>query len=82
MLLCNYQAAERFGRSVPRSSISSANKSSNIILHNNNLLYINGTERALTWMNAVEDNLPITPRTGYVVEINALWYNALKFVAI
>ena len=32
-------------------------------------------------MNAVEDDKPITPRTGYVVEINALWYNALKFAA-
>ena len=28
-----------------------------------------------------EDEHPITPRTGYVVEINALWYNALKFVS-
>ena len=32
-------------------------------------------------MNAVENGWPITPRTGYVVEINALWYNALKFAA-
>lgn len=53
----------------------------NVILHNNGLLFVNGTERAATWMNAVEDGRPITPRTGYVIEINALWYNALKFVA-
>ena len=32
-------------------------------------------------MNAVEDGRPITPRTGYVVEINALWYNARLFTA-
>jgi len=32
-------------------------------------------------MNAKENGRPITPRTGYVVEINALWYNALKFTA-
>jgi predicted glycogen debranching enzyme len=32
-------------------------------------------------MNAVENGRPITPRTGYVVEINALWYNALQFTA-
>ena len=50
-------------------------------LHNNGLLFIDGSEKALTWMNAMEDGYPITPRTGYVVEINALWYNALKFVA-
>ncbi len=54
----------------------------NVLLHNNGLLFVTGTERAATWMNAVEDGRPITPRTGYVVEINALWYNALKFVAV
>lgn len=53
----------------------------NVFLHNNGLLFVNGTERAATWMNAVEDGRPITPRTGYVIEINALWYNSLKFVA-
>lgn len=52
-----------------------------VIIHSNGLLHVQGTERPATWMNAVEDGLPITPRTGYVVEINALWYNALKFVA-
>jgi len=53
----------------------------NIYLHNNGLLFVNGTEKPATWMNAMEDGKPITPRTGYVVEINALWYNTLKFAA-
>ncbi len=53
----------------------------NLFLHNNGLLYVYGTERPATWMNAIENGWPITPRTGYVVEINALWYNALKFTA-
>jgi len=53
----------------------------NISLHSNGLLYVNGTDKPATWMNAMEDGRPITPRTGYVVEINALWYNALKFTA-
>jgi predicted glycogen debranching enzyme len=53
----------------------------NLFLHNNGLLYVNGTEKPATWMNAMENGRPITPRTGYVVEINALWYNALKFAA-
>lgn len=53
----------------------------NLFLHNNGLLYVNGTEKPATWMNAMENGRPITPRTGYVVEINALWYNALKFVS-
>lgn len=53
----------------------------NLFLHTNGLLYVNGTERPATWMNAMENGRPITPRTGYVVEINALWYNALKFTS-
>lgn len=56
-------------------------KHPNLFLHNNGLLYVNGTERPATWMNAIENGRPITPRTGYVVEINALWYNALKFTS-
>ena len=53
----------------------------NLFIHKNGLLYVNGIDRPATWMNAMEDGRPITPRTGYVVEINALWFNALKFVA-
>lgn len=32
----------------------------------------------LTWMDATIDNQPVTPRKGKAVEIQALWYNALK----
>ena len=32
----------------------------------------------LTWMDAAPDNKPVTPRAGKAVEIQALWYNALK----
>lgn len=50
-------------------------------VHQNGLVWVDGTQRPATWMNAVENGRPITPRTGYVVEINALWYNALRFTA-
>ncbi len=53
----------------------------NLFLHSNGLLFTDGKQKPATWMNAVENGYPITPRTGYVVEINALWYNALLFVA-
>lgn len=36
---------------------------------------------ALTWMDAVIDGQPITPRRGKPVEINALWYSALCWAA-
>lgn len=32
----------------------------------------------LTWMDAAPDGRPVTPRDGKAVEIQALWYNALK----
>ena len=53
----------------------------NLFLHGNGLLYTNGHDRAVTWMNSTANGRPVIPRTGYVVEINALWYNALCFVA-
>ena len=34
---------------------------------------------ALTWMDATVNGIPVTPRHGCPVEINALWYNALCF---
>lgn len=49
-----------------------------LLVHPNGLLHVSGEENPATWMNATEDNLPITPRTGFIVELNSLWYNALK----
>lgn len=34
----------------------------------------------LTWMDAKVDNTVFTPRHGKAVEINALWYNALRIL--
>jgi len=56
-------------------------KHDNLFLHDNGLLYANGTDKAVTWMNAMGHGRPVTPRTGYIVEGNALWYNALCFVS-
>ena len=56
-------------------------KHDNLFLHENGLLYANGKEKAVTWMNSTANGHPVIPRTGYIVEVNALWYNALRFVA-
>ena len=34
----------------------------------------------LTWMDAKVDDWVVTPRRGKAVEINALWYNALRWL--
>lgn len=54
-------------------------KHPNLILKENGLLYSNGREKAVTWMNSTVNGIPVVPRTGYIVEFNALWYNALCF---
>lgn len=56
-------------------------KHPNLFLHENGLLYTNGADKAVTWMNSTVNGNPVIPRTGYIVEINALWYNALKFLS-
>ncbi len=49
-------------------------------VHDNGLLYApGGQEKAITWMNSQSYGRPIVPRSGYIVEVNALWYNCLKF---
>jgi predicted glycogen debranching enzyme len=45
----------------------------------NGLIYGGLEGIALTWMDAVNSDGPVTPRIGCPVEINALWYNALCF---
>jgi predicted glycogen debranching enzyme len=36
----------------------------------------------LTWMDTVVDGTPVTPRAGKAVEVQALWYNALKTLEV
>jgi predicted glycogen debranching enzyme len=45
------------------------------------LLRVGEDDIAQTWMNALADGAPVTPRRGKPVEINALWYNALTTMA-
>ena len=58
-----------------------ANKHNNLELRENGLLYSEGKKKAVTWMNSTANGRPVVPRTGYIVEFNALWYNALCFAA-
>lgn len=52
------------------------------IRQDNDYLITSGEEGwQLTWMDAKVDGIVVTPRQGKNVEINALWYNALKIAA-
>ena len=56
-------------------------KHPNLYIHENGLVYANGRDKAITWMNSSQNGHPIVPRSGYIVEFNALWFNALMFCA-
>ena len=52
----------------------------NIHVDTDGLLYAGEPGVQLTWMDAKVGDKVITPRTGKPVEIQALWYNALKIM--
>ena len=49
-----------------------------IRLHDNGLVWA-WADRPLTWMGTIVDGQALTPRRGYPVELQALWYNAVAY---
>jgi predicted glycogen debranching enzyme len=74
------QCGARYGRLI-REIVEyiEQNRHPNLTLDINGLLRSDGKEHPVTWMNSTSNGRPIVPRSGYIVEFNALWYNALKF---
>lgn len=74
------QCYEKYGQLlIDILSYIRSGKHPNLFVHENGLLYSNGRDKAVTWMNSQQNGRPIVARSGYIVEFNALWYNALKF---
>ena len=57
------------------------NNHPNLQVDDNAMVSTIGTSTPVSWMNSMMWGKPVVPRTGYLVEFNALWYNALKFVS-
>lgn len=53
----------------------------NIHVEQDELLFAGQDGVQLTWMDAKVGDWVVTPRKGKVVEINALWYNALRVMS-
>ena len=53
------------------------NRVPNAMLTSNGILHAGSPDTQLTWMDASVSGVPVTPRHGFPVEIQALWYNAL-----
>lgn len=49
----------------------------NLRTDDNGLVWSLGETSPISWMNSTLYGRPVIPRSGYLVEFNALWYNAL-----
>jgi len=58
------------------------NQHPNLEINDSGLISTNGRAYPVSWMDSSNpDGTPIVARTGYLVEFNALWYNALMFAS-
>jgi predicted glycogen debranching enzyme len=48
-------------------------------IHENGLIWANQKDKAISWMDSTVDGHPVVPRQGYLVETNAIWYDAISF---
>ncbi len=76
---CREKAWKIYGKVVKNIIEGYAKGNQMFRMDDNGLLYISEDYQAITWMNASVEGKPVTPRYGYVVEVNALWYNAIRF---
>ena len=70
---------ERYGEAM-KSILEAYRRGFNeeVCMHDNGLIWASA-ERPLTWMGTIVDGMPLTPRRGYAVEVQALWYNAVEY---
>lgn len=72
---------EKYGKAVEELVEDiRAGRIRNLVLEPNGLVSTEGRNTPVTWLSASIDGKPIIPRTGYILEFNALWYNALRFL--
>lgn len=75
-------ANEKYGKLVADIvAYINNDKHPNLKLDGNGLVTSDGHNHAITWMNSEVNGYPVVPRSGYIVEFNALWYNAVCFNA-
>ncbi|MBQ6861416.1 MAG: glycogen debranching enzyme family protein [Alistipes sp.] len=50
-----------------------------IVMNENGLIWAQMAEFPVSWMDSMIDGVAVTPRNGYQVEVQALWYNAVMY---
>lgn len=76
------ECREKYGESVRRLVDDIRHgRVNNLHLDPSGLVASSGVNTPVTWMSASINGKPIIPRSGFILEFNALWYNALRFAA-
>lgn len=76
------QCRLRYGRQIKKLiDAVLKGKVAGLIADSNGLLRTEGRDKPMSWISAAIQGRPIIPRSGYLLEFNALWYNALLFAA-
>lgn len=72
---------EKYGKQIKRIlNVFLKEGHNGIKVFSNGLISAGEMGQSPTWMNAIYQGKPITPRIGMSVELNALWYNSICFV--
>lgn len=75
-------AAEKYGQLVTSLlDFTIDGKHPNLFLQDDGLVSTDGSIIPASWMNSMWNGRPVVSRTGLLVELNAMWYNALMFGA-
>ncbi len=71
---------ERYGELIKEMlNFIIAGRHPNLKVDDNGLVRVDGESKPMSWMDSTHpDGTPMIPRTGYLVEHNGLWYNALR----
>ena len=77
------EARDRYGKLVTDLlNFIIEGKHPNLFVQENGLVSTDGSHIPASWMNSMIDGRPVVPRSGLLVEFNALLYNALSFGAM
>lgn len=72
---------EQYGKKIKAILNGYLKEQKHFAVHDNFLIYSNNNSYPNSWMNAQVNEQAMIKRTGYIVEVNALWYNAIQYAA-
>ena len=74
-----YDVWKEYGKDVKKVMNSYLDHKISFRIDDNGMVFNTSDAVANTWMNSTIYGHPVTPRNGYAVETNALWYNAIMY---